>query len=161
MQFSFDISSSTPPKPADAAAANDSLTGQMILGVLQQMLDVQKQSYQEMIGLLRDHLNHARALHAENLARWKNILARWEKDYPDLPGNCKKIYPVMERTYLSMLNSLSQDLADQGEDAFDSEFALQDFLDRNGMKIGQFAHLLSVIGPLSEAGGQAPGGDKK
>lgn len=161
MQFSFDISSSAPAKPAQGAQSGDSATGQLILGVLQQMLDLQKQAYQEMTTLLREQLNHARALHAENLARWRGILSRWEKDYPELPANCKKVYPVMEKAYLSMLNNLSIDLADQGDEAFDSEFALQDFLDRNGMKIGQFAHLLSVIGPISEAGGQNGGGEKK
>lgn len=153
MQFQFDIASSAPATPA-GSTPSESMSVQMLLGVMQQMLDVQKQAYTEMINVLREQLNHARALHAENLNRWRTILARWEQNYPELPGNCKKIYPIMEKAYLSMLDNLSQDLVDQGQEAFDSEFALQEFIDRNGAKLGQFGHLLSVIGPISEVGNQ-------
>ena len=142
MQFSFDISSNaTPEKKADAPVASGEPVTMpaMVLGLMQQMLDSQRQAHQEMIALLREQLNHARAL-------------RWEKVYPELPDHARKIYPVMEKTYLEMLNRLATDLAEEGEEAFDNEFALQDFLDRNGPKIGQFAHLLSIIGPISEVG---------
>jgi len=41
------------------------------------------------------------------------VLARWETHYPELPGNCKQIYPLMEKAYLNMLDNLSQELIDQ------------------------------------------------
>jgi len=153
MQFQFDMSSSTIPA-TPGTSSTEAMTGQMILGVLQQMLDVQKAAFQEMINIQREQLNHARALHAETLNRWRTILSRWAEHYPELPGSCKTIYPVMEKAYLSMLDNLSQELIDQGKDAFDSEFALQEFIDKNGQKIGQFGHLLSIIGPISEIGVQ-------
>lgn len=154
MQFQFDVSSGAVPKQATAGPSSADATGQLVVGLLQQMLDAQKQAHQEIVGLLREQLQHARAIHAENFARWKTILGRWEDEYPDLPAFCRRVYPLMEKSYLEMLNTLSQDLADQGEDAFSSEFAIQDFIDRNGMKLGQFAHLLSVIAPISEIGNQ-------
>jgi hypothetical protein len=153
MQFQFDMSSSTLPAVA-GTSSTEALTGQMMLGVLQQMLDVQKQCFTEIINIQREQLNHARALHAENLNRWRTVLQRWTEHYPELPGSCKTIYPVMEKAYLSMLDNLSQELIDQGKDAFDSEFALQEFIDKNGQKLGQFGHILSVIGPISEIGAQ-------
>lgn len=153
MQFQFDIASNTVPANP-SAGTTEALTAQMTLGVLQQMLDVQKAAFQEIINIQREQLNHARALHAENLNRWRTILGRWEEHYPELPGNCKKIYPIMEKAYLSMLDNLAQDLVEQGGDAFDSEFALQEFIDRNGQKLGQFGHILTVIGPISEVGNQ-------
>jgi len=153
MQFQFDISSNALPATSNSGST-EALTNQMILGVLQQVLDVQKQGLQEIINLQREQLNHARGLHAENLNRWRTVLARWETHYPELPGNCKQIYPLMEKAYLNMLDNLSQELIDQGRDAFDSEFALQEFIDKNGQKLGQFGHLLSVIGPISEIGNQ-------
>jgi hypothetical protein len=162
MQFSFDISSSgLPEKKADSTPAAEITPTQMLVGILQQMLDSQRQAHLEILGVLREHLNHARAVHQENLARWKTILGRWEKDYPELPANARKIYPVMERAYLDMLNRLASDLADEGDEALDTEFSLQDFLDRNGMKIGQFGHLLSVIGPISEVGNQIAAENEK
>ena len=152
MQFQFDMTSNLSQKPA--APVPEASVGQMVLGVLQQMLDFQRQSHQELMQVVAEQLNHARAIHVENITRWRNILGRWETDYPELPGNCKQIYPVMEKTYLHMLNSLSQELAEQGEGAFDNEYELQDFLDKNGAKIGQFAHLLNVIGPICEVATQ-------
>jgi hypothetical protein len=50
------------------------------------------------------------------------------------------------------VQDLVTDLIDQGEDGFDSHFALQEFLDRHGMRVSQLGHLLGLIGPLSEAG---------
>lgn len=152
MQFQFDIGSNTIPTSGNTST--EALTNQMMLGVMQQLLDVQKQGFQEIINLQREQLNHARALHAENINRWRTVLGRWESHYPELPGNCKQIYPLMEKAYLSMLDNLSQELIDQGQEAFDSEFALQEFIDKNGQKLGQFGHLLSVIGPISEIGNQ-------
>ena len=155
MQFQFDIgSNSLPTTTSSGGGTTEALTGQMMLGVMQQMLDVQKQAYQEMINIQREQLNHFRALHAENLNRWRTVLSRWETNYPELPGSCKRIYPVMEKAYLTMLDNLSQDLIDQGEEAFDSDFALQEFVDKNGQKLAQFGHILSVIGPISEIGTQ-------
>lgn len=153
MQFQFDVTSNVLPASSNAHSS-ESLTQQMTLGILQQLLDVQKQGFQEMINLQRELLNHMRALHAENINRWRTILGRWEEHYPELPGNCKKIYPIMEKAYLSMLDNLSQELVDEGKDAFDSEYALQDFIERNGQKLGQFGHILNVIGPISEVGNQ-------
>jgi hypothetical protein len=159
MQFSFDIASAGSQEKVDPAAPGVSpLTevsfAPLVLGVLQQMLENQRQAFQEMTGLLRDHLNHARAVQQEQLARWKSMLHRWEQDFPELPENARKVYPAMEKSYIDMLNQLATDLADRGDDAFDNEFALQEFLDRNAMKIGQFSHLLSILGPISEVGNQ-------
>ncbi len=154
MQFQFDIGSNSIPTTASGGGSTEALTGQMMLGILAQMLDVQKQAFQEMINVQREQLNHFRALHAENINRWRTVLARWETNYPELPGSCKKIYPMMEKAFLSMLDNLSQELIDQGEDAFESEFALQEFVDKNGQKLAQFGHILSVIGPISEIGTQ-------
>ena len=56
MQFQFDMSSNTLPATA-GTSSTEALTGQMVLGVLQQMLDVQKQAFQEMINIQREQLN--------------------------------------------------------------------------------------------------------
>ena len=67
MQFQFDMSSNTVPA-TPGTSSTEAMTGQMILGVLQQMLDLQKAAFQEMINLQREQLNHARALHDELVA---------------------------------------------------------------------------------------------
>jgi hypothetical protein len=147
MQFQFDITTAQQPKPIAAPGGPEAVPE-----LLRQLLDLQRDGFTQMLEVQREHLAHARQIHQENLQRWRNLLGRWEKEFPDLAGNCKQVYPMLERAYLSMVTNLVQDLLDQGEEGFESDFALQDFLDRHGMRVGQLVHLLSIIGPLSEAG---------
>jgi len=102
----------------------------------------------------REQLSHARATAQDNLARWRQLLARWQEEHPEFAGHCKKAYPLMEKSYVKMLATMVEELAEQGEDALDGDFTVQEFLDRYGMKLGQLSHLISIIGPLSEAAHQ-------
>ena len=155
MQFSFDIASPGPQeKPAPVGLGSDVSFGPLVIGLLQQMLDTQRQSFQEMTSLLREHLALSRAVQQEHMSRWRAMLQRWELEYPNLPENARKVYPVMEKAYVDMLHQMATDVAERGDDAFDNEFALQEFIDKNAMKIGQFSHLLSILGPISEVGNQ-------
>jgi hypothetical protein len=146
MQFQFDVTTGQQAKPVAAPTGPEAVPE-----LLRQILDMQRDGFTQMLEVQREHLTHAKQVHQEHLQRWKNVMSRWVKDFPDLSGECKKVYPVLERAYLGMVNSLVQDLLDQGADGFDSDFALQDFLDRHGMRVGQLAHLLTIVGPLSEA----------
>jgi hypothetical protein len=155
MQFQFDISTTQQPKPAPAPSGPEAVPE-----LLRQLLDLQREGFTQMLEVQRDHLTHARQIHQENMQRWRNLLGRWDKEFPDLAGQCKQVYPMLERAYLGMVSTIVQDLSDQGDDGFESDFALQDFLDRHGMRVGQLVHLLGIIGPLSEAGAknEAPSG---
>lgn len=156
MQFQFDISTTQQPKPVPVPTGPEAVPE-----LLRQLLDLQREGFTQMLEVQREHLTHARHVHQEHLQRWKNVMSRWNKVFPELAGQCKKVYPALERAYLSMVDNLVQDLMEVADDGFDSDFALQDFLDRHGMRVGQLAHLLSIIGPLSEAGApqnEAPSG---
>jgi hypothetical protein len=148
MPFQFDVVTSTTPPPAPQAPA------ETVPEILRQMLELQREQFAQLVELQREHLNQTRAAAQDALGRWRNLLARWQKDLPDLASNCKQAYPLLERAYVQMLSSLVDELAQQGEDALDTEFAVQDFLDRYGMRVGQLSHILSVIGPLAEAASQ-------
>src|SRR5262245_8307789 len=76
MHVQFDKSSSTIPA-APCTSSTEAMTGQMILGLLQQMLDVQKAASHEIINIQREQLYHARARRAENLNRLRTVLSRW------------------------------------------------------------------------------------
>ena len=150
MQFQFDVASNsaaalpTPPLPGT----------ETVLELLRQILEVQRDQLHQILEVQRDHLNHARATSHDNLARWRNLLARWQNDHPEFADHCKVAYPLLEKSYVQMLASMVTELSEQGDDALDNEFAVQEFLDRYGMKLGQLSHLLSIIGPLSEAAQQ-------
>jgi hypothetical protein len=150
MQFQFDIASTSktpPPLPLPAAP-------ETVPELLRQLLDLQRDQFSQLLELQREQLNHARATAQDNLSRWRNMLTRWGEEYPEFAEHCKNAYPLMERSYVQLLANLVEELSHQGDDALDSEFAVQEFLDRYGMKIGQLSHLLSIVGPLSEAAHQ-------
>lgn len=147
MQFQFDITTAAQAKPAPPPSGPEAVPE-----LLRQILDMQREGFTQLLEVQREHLAHARQVHQEHMQRWKNLMSRWDKEFPDLAGDCKRVYPALERAYLGLVNNLAADLIDQGGDGFESDFALQDFLDRHGMRISQLVQLLSVIGPLSEAG---------
>ena len=83
-------------------------------------------------------------------ARWRTLLNRWREDFPILSQSARDILPILERAYAGILSSLVEDLRDRGADGIDNEFALQEFLDRFGMRLGQMSHLLNLVSPLAE-----------
>lgn len=150
MQFQFDLTSTSPPRPAQPQLP----PAEMVPHLLGQLVDQQRELLTQIVELQQQHLHHVRAITQEHIARWRHILGRTQQVHPEFADNCKKAYPILEKAYVQMLVTLIDDMADQGEDALDSDFALQEFVDRNGMKIGQLSHILGVLGPMSEAAHQ-------
>jgi len=140
--FNFSIESSAvnppPPTPGGAVPAE-------AIDLLRQILDVQ-----------REQLNYLRATAAahDSLSRWRNFLNRWQEEFPDLSAGCRKALPILEQTYGKLISELTEHLSTNGNDALDSDFALQEFLDRYGMRLGQLGTILNLVAPLAEAGAQ-------
>ena len=136
MQFQFDVTSTTPP-PAEAELSPQELLRQILL-------------------TQREHLAHAKAIAAANDhgARWRALLVRWKQEFPELPATCKEVLPSLEKAYGALIERVVEELREQGEDALDTDFALQDFLDRYGMRLGQLGHILNLVGPLADAATQ-------
>jgi hypothetical protein len=141
MQSHF-VVSSTPapvaPKPVDNNLGD-------VAEVLRLSLEVQR----EQLAQLKQS-----AAAQDASGRWRALMARWREEHPSLPEGCKLALPILERAYGGLVAALVEELRDQGPDALDSEFALQDFLDRYGMRLGQLGNILNLVGPLAEAGGQ-------
>jgi hypothetical protein len=94
------------------------------------------------------------------MGRSQYILSHWGQEYPEFAEHCKKAYPMMERAYIQLLANMVEELA-QRDDGLENEFAIQEFIDRYGMRIGQLQHLLGIIGPISEAAKQADEASKQ
>jgi hypothetical protein len=141
--FNFSIESSvpTPPPPPTSPSA---LPAEAV-DLLRQLVEVQ-----------REQLNYLRATAAahDNGARWRAFLNRWQEEFPDLSATCRKALPVLEQTYGKLISELSEHLSVNGSDALDTDFALQEFLDRYGMRLGQLGTILNLVAPLAEAGAQ-------
>ena len=142
MNFQIDVSPSLPaiptepPPPANPVAET--------VDLLKQLLEVQKEqlSYQRA----------AAAAHDVG-ARWRAYLTRWQQEFPGLGEACKKAMPALERSFGKLVTELNNCVNDE-DDAIDNEFALQEFLDRYGMRLAQLGNILNVVAPLAEAASQ-------
>jgi len=136
MHFQFEVA-----QPAGGGAQPASGPPADATDLLRQLLEVQ-----------REHLALTRAVH-DPAARWRTVLARWQNDFPGLPDACKHVLPLLERTYIDLIAELTEHLRNQ-TDALANEFALAEFLDRYGMRLGQLVTVLSVVGPIAEMASQ-------
>src|SRR5262249_49911981 len=112
--------------------------------LLRQLLEVQ-----------REQLAYQRAAAAAHdmAARWRAYLARWQQEFPGLSDGCRKAMPQLERCYGPLIRDPTERLNDE-ENALDNDFALQEFLDRYGMRLAQLGTILNLVAPLAEAGAQ-------
>jgi hypothetical protein len=140
MNFQIDVSSSLPVSvepPATPVPPNETVQ------LLKQLLEV-----------AREQLAYQRAsLAAHDMtARWRSFLSRWQHEFPGLSDSCRKAMPALERCYGQLISDLTDRLND--EDGVDNDFALQEFLDRYGMRLAQLGTILNLVAPLAEAGAQ-------
>ena len=142
MNFQIDVSSTMPAVPAEPPLAPS--PNAETVDLLKQLLEVQKEqlSYQRA----------AAAAHDMG-ARWRAYLARWQQDFPGLGDACKKAMPSLERSFGQLVTELTHCVNDD-DDAIDNDFALQEFLDRYGMRLAQLGNILNMVAPLAEAASQ-------
>lgn len=147
MLFQFDVSG---PGPMPHPPATPQGVPADAVELLRQILEVQK-----------EHLALTRAIAIANDGgtRWRNFLSRWKDDYPDMATACKHVLPMIERAYLATLHDLTERLTDD-PDGIDNEFALGEFLDRYGMKLGQLGQIINQMMPLAEAAVTPPPASK-
>ena len=136
MQFQFVVSPSvtTMPTANDPPTETTDLLRQ-ILEVHRESLAVQKQAAQA----------------GDNGSRWRQFLARWQQDFPDLPEACRTSLPILERSYGALIAEMTEHLQQSEHDSLDNEFALGEFLDRYGMRLSQLGTILSLVAFLAEA----------
>ena len=139
MNFHFELS---PFVAHPAAPEPPPVPPSETIDLLRQILEVQ-----------RDQLTQLRANAAahDTLSRWRAFLSRWQGDFPTLGEDCRRTLPVLERTYGKLLADLSSQISQEGDEALDTDFALQEFLDRYGMRLAQLGTILNLVAPLAEA----------
>ena len=142
MNTQFDV---TPFPPTTPEPPRDGPPGSEAIHLLRQIADLQR----EQVALLR-----SMAAAHDALARWKTFLSRWRDDFPDLADGSRDSMPVLERTYAALIAELVEHLRQNGTGALETDFALQEFLDKYGMRLAQLGTILNLVGPLAEAGSQ-------
>lgn len=88
--------------------------------------------------------------HATQHQRRKTVeLGLWKRANPELAEFCKRAAAKLERVQTDLLASITEEVEYQSDALLESEFALNDFVDRFGMK---FMHLNALLQVLSQLG---------
>jgi hypothetical protein len=135
MHFQIDVAAPAQPG-AGPPAAGDAVE------LLRQLLEVQREQTVLLRMLVAAH---------DAGARWRAVLARFQADFPALPAACKLVLPTLERSCVELVAELTDQLKGQGTDALENEYALADFLDRYGPRLGQLATVINVVAPIADA----------
>jgi hypothetical protein len=136
MNFQFELSPFSPP-PASEPEPQTSETADL----LRQILDVQREQLTQL---------RANAAAHDMASRWRAFMARWQEEFPSLGENCRRSLPLLEHTYARLIADLTEQLC-SSDDPLDNDFALQEFLDRYGMRLAQLGTILNLVAPLADA----------
>ncbi len=140
--LNFQIETTAPSPPASTGPTAFPAEA---IDLLRQLVEVQREQLTQL---------RASAAAHDNGARWRAFLNRWHDEFPDLSDTCRKALPVLEQTYGKLISEMTEHLSSNGGDALDNDFALQDFLDRYGMRLGQLGTILNLVAPLADAAAQ-------
>jgi hypothetical protein len=143
MDFQFTMSATAFPSTEPPRAPTSEVPD-----LLRQMLEVQREQLSQLRTLLSAH---------DGAARWRAFLARWEEDFAGLPAACRQALPILERCYGKLIAELTEYLSQNGPEPLDNDFALQEFLDRYGLRLTQLGTILSLVAPFAEVGSPTPG----
>jgi hypothetical protein len=139
MHFQFEVA---PPTPRQRVEAPNTEPPPMER-LLAQILDVQV----DQLVCMRQQMANQDAM-----ARWRNLLNRWHEEFPGMSESCREVLPHIERGYLRLVDDLTQQFRNEDMDGIDNDFALNEFLDRYGMRLAQLGTILNLVGTLADAG---------
>ncbi len=135
--FRIDVaqSASDSATPHSGAAQND------IAAILQQLVagqDRQNELMEEMID----------QMHASQRQR-SNELSQWKDANPLLARRCRAAAEALSQVQTEFLQTLTIDVNDNHEEMMDSEFVLNEFVDRYGPRLAHLNGVLQLLSQLS------------
>jgi hypothetical protein len=78
-------------------------------------------------------------------------LGLWKLSNPELAEYCKMAAKKLERIQTDLLSSITEEIESNADVLFDSEFGLNEFIDRYGTKFLQLNSLLQILTQLGNA----------
>ena len=132
----------TPPKPAIAKSASTEHSPQLF-GLLSELVSVQDRQ----TALLEELVTSIAHTHRRRLIE----LGMWKLSHPELAEYCKRSAKKLERIQADLLSTITDEIETNSDVLFDSEFGLNEFIDRFGTRFLQLNSLLQVLTQLGNA----------
>jgi len=78
-----------------------------------------------------------------------NELGQWKQANPLLAQNCRKAAEALSRVQIEFLNAMTGEINDNSEGLMESDFVLNEFVDRFGPRLAHLNGVLQVLAQLS------------
>ena len=116
-------------------------SGDETTGLLRQMLAAQDRQ-NELLEELVHQLGAAQKQKASELGQWKQA-------NPRLARRCRKAAESLGRVQTDFLDQLTEDISSTADDLSESDFMLNEFVDRYGPRLAHLNGVLQVLSQLS------------
>lgn len=104
---------------------------------------------QQQNKLLEELGKQTAALHKQRASE----LQQWKDANPQLAQSCRQAADTLSKVQTQFLETLTEEINDHGEDFADSEYMVNEFVDRFGPRL---AHLNGVLQVLAQLGSSVP-----
>jgi hypothetical protein len=145
--FSIDVCTDT----HTAAASNKIDANELIVNLLQKLVDGQQQE----LKLLQEIAHWTGLSHKQR----QHEINQWKETNPDLARSCRIASEALVKVQNDYIHKLTEEAADGYETMMDSEYMLQEFIDRFGPRmahLGGVLHMVSSLSAAKEAASTAP-----
>jgi hypothetical protein len=140
--FSIDVSANPRTEGTNNAKID---ANELIVNLLHQMVEGQKRQ----VTLLEEMNNYLGMGHKQR----QQELNQWKEANPKLAQNCRFATETLSKVQTQFLESITRDVFENEESLHDSDFMLNEFVDRFGPRL---AHLNGVLQVLSQLSAAAP-----
>jgi hypothetical protein len=130
-----------PPQSVSESTATE--RSPQVYGLLSELVSVQDRQTALLEEMITTLTNNQRRRIVE--------LGLWKLSNPELSEYCKRAAKKLERIQTDLLSSITEEIETNSDVLFDSEFGLNEFIDRYGTKFLQLNSLLQVLTQLGNA----------
>jgi hypothetical protein len=140
---SIDVSAN-PNSSANTRVSSEEL----VMGLLRQLVTTQERQTK----LMEEMVHHLSAAQKQRQAE----LGAWKEQNPDLADSCKKAAETLSKVQTQFLQTVTQEVIDSDESLLDSDYMLNEFVDRFGPRLVHLNGILQVLAQLSSTGANNP-----
>jgi len=131
-----------------AAASNKIDANELIVNLLKQLVDGQQQE----LKLLQEVAHWVGLSHKQR----QQEINQWKESNPDLARSCRIAAEALVKVQNDYIHKITEEAADGFETMMDSEYMLQEFIDRFGPRMAHLGGVLHMVSSLSAAKDAAP-----
>ncbi len=134
--FSIDVSADPQQQPSQQLDANE-----LIVALLRTMVENQ----QREIKILEEISGHLTAAQRQR----QHELQQWREANPDLARHCRMATETLGKIQTQFLQNITEEVSYNEESLADSDFMLNEFVDRYGPRLAHLNGVLQVLAQLS------------